>query len=135
MRIRDFQTKMRDVYGDVDRVRGVPATIAWIAEEVGELAQAVRKGTTAQQEHELGDVFAWLVSLANQLDIDLEEAVSRYSNGGAVALMDRETRFTGVGVGSLVRSRRRVHRKLPPDVGADVGLRLRARNDRVADSG
>jgi hypothetical protein len=55
--------------------------------------------------------------------------------GGAVALMDRETRFTGVGVGSLVRSRRRVHRKLPPDVGADVGLRLRARNDRVADSG
>ena len=54
---------------------------------------------------------------------------------GAVALMDRETRSTGVGVGSLVRSRRRVHRKLPPDVGADVGLRLRARNDRVADSG
>ena len=54
---------------------------------------------------------------------------------GAVALMDRETRSTGVGVGSLVRSRRRVHRKLPPDVGADVGLRRQVRNDRVADSG
>ena len=54
---------------------------------------------------------------------------------GAVALMDRETRSTGVGVGSLVRSRRRVHRKLPPDVGADVGLRRQVRSDRVADSG
>ena len=49
----------------------MPATVAWLAEEVGELAQAVRKGTRAEQEHEFADVLAWLASLANQMGIDL----------------------------------------------------------------
>ena len=53
-------------------------TVAWLCEEVGELAQAVRKGTDADKLHELGDVLAWLASLANQLDLSLEEAISRY---------------------------------------------------------
>ena len=69
---------MEDLYGPGDRERGVPATVAWLAEEVGELAQAVRKGTREQQLHEFGDVLAWLASLANQMDIDLEEAAQRY---------------------------------------------------------
>lgn len=69
---------MEDLYGQADRERGVPATVAWLAEEVGELAQAVRKGSPAQQLHEFGDVLAWLCSLANQMDIDLEEAAQRY---------------------------------------------------------
>ncbi|MFQ5557266.1 MAG: MazG nucleotide pyrophosphohydrolase domain-containing protein [Acidimicrobiales bacterium] len=58
---------MERLYGADDRERGVPATVAWLAEELGELAQAVRKGTHAEQLHELGDVLAWLASLANQL--------------------------------------------------------------------
>jgi NTP pyrophosphatase (non-canonical NTP hydrolase) len=53
--------------------------VAWLAEEVGELAQAVRKGTTDQQLHELGDVLAWVASLANQLGLSLEDAVHRYT--------------------------------------------------------
>ena len=61
-----------------DAERGVPATVAWLAEEVGELAQAVRKGNRNQQLHELGDVLAWLASLAHQLDLSLEEAAGRY---------------------------------------------------------
>lgn len=69
---------MEDLYGDADRARGVPATVAWLAEEVGELAQAVRKGHPDQQLHEFGDVLAWLASLANQMDIDLEVAAQRY---------------------------------------------------------
>lgn len=69
---------MEDLYGAADRERGVPSTVAWLAEEVGELAQAVRKGTKAQQLHEFGDVLAWLASLANQMDIDLTEAAQRY---------------------------------------------------------
>ena len=36
---------------------------------LGELAQAVRKGTSTEQLHELGDVLAWLASLANQLGL------------------------------------------------------------------
>ena len=52
--------------------------MAWLAEELGELAQAVRKGTREQQVHEFGDVLAWLASLANQMDIDLDDAMQRY---------------------------------------------------------
>ena len=48
------------------------------AKKLGELAQAVRKGTPEQQLWELGDVLAWLSSLANQLDLDLEAAAKRY---------------------------------------------------------
>ncbi len=78
MELAELQQLMDDLYGEPDRVRGVPATVAWLCEELGELAQAVRKGTPEQQLHELGDVLAWLASLANQLGLSLDEAVSRY---------------------------------------------------------
>ena len=78
MELSAFQDLMEDLYGAQDRERGRPATVAWLCEEVGELAQAVRKGTEAQQLHELGDVLAWLASLANQLDLSLEDAAQRY---------------------------------------------------------
>jgi NTP pyrophosphatase (non-canonical NTP hydrolase) len=76
-----LQDLMRDIYGRRDQARGVPATIAWLAEELGELAQAARKGTPDEQRHELGDVLAWLASLANQLDLALDDAVARYAEG------------------------------------------------------
>ena len=44
---------------------GGEATVAWLAEELGELAKAARKGTPDEQLHELGDVLAWLASLAD----------------------------------------------------------------------
>ncbi|MFZ4432816.1 MAG: MazG nucleotide pyrophosphohydrolase domain-containing protein [Microthrixaceae bacterium] len=78
MEIADFQQLMDDLYGEADRSRGIPSTIAWLCEETGELAQAVRKGTRADQLHELGDVLAWLASLANQLGLSLEDAARRY---------------------------------------------------------
>ena len=78
MEIAAFQSLMDDLYGDADRERGMPSTVAWLCEEVGELAQAVRKGTAEQQLHELGDVLAWLSSLANQLGLSLEDAAERY---------------------------------------------------------
>lgn len=78
MEIAAFQRLMDDLYGDADRTRGVPSTVAWLCEEMGELAQAVRKGTREEQLHELGDVLAWLASLAGQLDLSLEEAARRY---------------------------------------------------------
>ena len=72
---------MEATYGERDRGRGVPSTVAWLAEELGELAQAVRKGTREQQVHELADVLAWLASLGNQLGITFDEAVARYAHG------------------------------------------------------
>src|SRR6185295_19080480 len=71
--LAELQDLKARTYGEQDAARGVPATIAWITEEIGELAQAVRKGDRADQVHELGDVLAWLASLANQLGIALDE--------------------------------------------------------------
>jgi NTP pyrophosphatase (non-canonical NTP hydrolase) len=76
-----IQDVIHRTYGDRDAKRGVPSIIAWITEEVGELAQAVRKGTRVQQIHEIGDVMAWVASLANQLDIDLDDAMNRFADG------------------------------------------------------
>ena len=78
MDLTAFQQLMADTYGERDTARGIPATVAWLAEELGELAQAVRKGTPEQQLHELGDVLAWLASLADQLGLSLQDAADRY---------------------------------------------------------
>ncbi len=58
MDIGAFQERMAAIYGERDRERGTAATVAWLTEELGELAQAVRKGSAADQAHELGDVLA-----------------------------------------------------------------------------
>ncbi len=79
-----MQDLMETLYGEHDRARGVPATVAWLCEELGELAQAVRKGTREQQLHELGDVLAWLASLANQMDLSLDDAMARYRDNPPV---------------------------------------------------
>jgi NTP pyrophosphatase (non-canonical NTP hydrolase) len=81
MELGQLQQLMERTYGERDAERGIPATVAWLAEELGELAQAARKGTKAQQLHELSDVLAWVASLANQLGLSLDEAVSRYAEG------------------------------------------------------
>ena len=77
-RSQPFSSSWKSCTVPKDRERGVPATVAWLCEELGELAQAVRKGDDAARLHELGDVLAWLASLANQLGLSLEEAALRY---------------------------------------------------------
>jgi NTP pyrophosphatase (non-canonical NTP hydrolase) len=72
---------MARTYGDRDGARGLACTVAWLAEEVGELAKATRKGTVAERAHEIGDVLAWLASLANQLGLSLSDAAERYAHG------------------------------------------------------
>ncbi|HEX9681873.1 MAG TPA: MazG nucleotide pyrophosphohydrolase domain-containing protein [Acidimicrobiales bacterium] len=81
MDLAHLQDQIARTYGARDAARGVPATVAWLAEEVGELARATRKGTPAQQLHELGDVLAWTVSLAHQLGLSADDAVARYGQG------------------------------------------------------
>ena len=78
MDLNQLQNLMENLYGEDDRNRGLPSTVAWLCEEVGELAQAVRKGSRENQLHELADVLAWLASIANQLDLSLETAMERY---------------------------------------------------------
>jgi NTP pyrophosphatase (non-canonical NTP hydrolase) len=81
MDLASFQRLMASQYGARDSARGLEATVAWLTEELGELARAVRKGTRHEQVHEMGDVLAWLASLANQLGIDLDDAAARYASG------------------------------------------------------
>jgi NTP pyrophosphatase (non-canonical NTP hydrolase) len=66
------------MYGEKDGERRIPSTMTWLTEELGELAQAVRKESREQQLHELGDVVARIVSFANQLVLDLDDALTRF---------------------------------------------------------
>ena len=82
MTIRDFQRIIEDIYLAKDRDRGIPANIAWLVEELGELAQALRKGSTAEAEGEFADVLAWLCTLASIAGVDLEDVAGRkYAHG------------------------------------------------------
>ena len=81
MTFDEFQRLIEATFGERDRARGQAATVAWLAEEVGELAKAARKGTVDEQLHELGDVIAWVASLASQLGLSMTDALARYANG------------------------------------------------------
>ena len=81
MRIREAQQLIRKTYYEKDRSRGLYATFAWLVEEVGELANAILSGDRDNMEEEIADVLAWLLSVANLLGIDVEEAfIKKYSN-------------------------------------------------------
>lgn len=82
MELQAFQAHIEAVYGTRPGPQpGCPGHRGLVGRELGELAQAVRKGTLDQQHHELGDVLAWLASLANQLGLSFDEAVARYADG------------------------------------------------------
>ncbi len=82
MRIREFQQRIEEIYGDRDSARGVEGTFMWFAEEVGELSRALRDGTAAERSAEFADVLAWLTTLASMSGIDLEKAAQdKYGRG------------------------------------------------------
>lgn len=81
MNLTELQNVIEQTYGDRDRARGIAPTVAWLAEELGELAQAVRKGTTDEIAHEFSDVLAWVATLANQTGVDLAVVIDRYKSG------------------------------------------------------
>lgn len=73
--IRHFQKAIEKAYFHRDKGRGLDRTFIWFIEEVGELAKAIKKGDRENIIEEIADVFAWLVSIANLLKVDLVEAV------------------------------------------------------------
>jgi len=79
MHISEFQQLISEKYGKRDRQRGTPATFMWFIEEVGELATALANNDPDNKKDEFADVFAWLCTLANINDIDLEKACSKYT--------------------------------------------------------
>lgn len=72
--VKDAQRMIREEFYEKDSTRGLYATFTWFVEEVGELAEAIVKMDRRGIEEEVADVFAWLLSIANLLGVDLEEA-------------------------------------------------------------
>jgi NTP pyrophosphatase (non-canonical NTP hydrolase) len=79
MNISEFQRLISKKYEKRDRQRGTPATFMWFIEEVGELATALASNDQKNKEEEFADVFAWLCTLANINDVDLEKACEKYT--------------------------------------------------------
>jgi NTP pyrophosphatase (non-canonical NTP hydrolase) len=81
MDLTELQRQMTALYGARDAERGVDATFRWLTEEIGEVARALRKGDPRELELEFSDALAWLASLANLVDVDLDTAMARYADG------------------------------------------------------
>lgn len=82
MSVGRFQRLIEEIYGAKDGTRGTAGTYMWLAEEVGELSRALRRGSRAELEGEFADVFAWLVTLASMHGVDLETvARAKYGRG------------------------------------------------------
>jgi NTP pyrophosphatase (non-canonical NTP hydrolase) len=82
MTLAEFQTRIRDLYGAKDARRGVEGTFMWFMEEVGELSAALRSGPREDLALEFADVLAWLATLANIANIDLDAAIeAKYGAG------------------------------------------------------
>ncbi len=79
MHISEFQRMILEKYGKRDRERGTPATFMWFVEEVGELATSLASNDPVNKVEEFADVFAWLCTLANINDVDIEKACEKYT--------------------------------------------------------
>ena len=78
MDISALQQIVRDRYFKTDSARGIYHTALWFHEEVGELSAAIASGDIQNAKEELGDVLMWLLTLANLLDVDMEEVIKEY---------------------------------------------------------
>ena len=80
--LSDFQQLIREMYFSKDAARGIDGTFMWLVEEIGELAAALRDGTHQEKAAEFADVLAWLVTIANVAEVDLNKAVlDKYGSG------------------------------------------------------
>jgi len=81
LRIREFQELMRRLYFHRDINRGIEGTYDWLVDEVKELGQVLKSNDKETLENEFADVIAWLASLGNIINIDLEKAaLKKYDN-------------------------------------------------------
>ncbi len=72
MDLAELRERIRKKYYEIDRKSGSLFLLAVLFEEVGELAEAVRKGDRKSVEEELADVLFMVLSLANLFDVDIE---------------------------------------------------------------
>jgi NTP pyrophosphatase (non-canonical NTP hydrolase) len=80
MDISEFQRMMHQLYFHHDAKRGAEGTYQWLLQEVEELGEAIKGTDKRALEDEFADVLAWLASLANVLNINLEKAATAKYN-------------------------------------------------------
>jgi NTP pyrophosphatase (non-canonical NTP hydrolase) len=78
MEISALQKIIKERYYKTDSERGLYHTALWFHEEVGELSSAMASGDRQNAKEEFADVLMWLLTLANLMDIDMEEVVADY---------------------------------------------------------
>ena len=82
MKIAEFQDLIQKTYHRRDKKRGLDKNFLWFTEEVGELAEGVRKRDKKEIFEEAADVLAWLASICSLSGIDLEKAaLAMYGKG------------------------------------------------------
>ncbi len=82
MELRELQRLIREKYYEIDSKSGELFLLAVLFEEVGELAEAVRKRDLSSIREELTDVLFMVLSLANLFDLELEDTlVEKYIRG------------------------------------------------------
>lgn len=75
--IKEAQQYIKTQYFEKDSMRGLYSTFTWFIEEVGELAESLIKMNRDAIEEEIADVFAWLLSIANLVGVNLDEAFKK----------------------------------------------------------
>lgn len=78
MEISTLQQIVRERYFENDSKRGIYHTALWFHEEVGELSSAIASGNIDNAKEEFADVLMWLITMANILNVDMEEIVCTY---------------------------------------------------------
>jgi NTP pyrophosphatase (non-canonical NTP hydrolase) len=78
MEISALQQIVKDRYFKTDSARGIYHTAMWFHEEVGELSSAIANGDQQNAKEEFADVLMWLLTLANLMNVDVEEAITAY---------------------------------------------------------
>ena len=82
MTLSELQSLIEKMYSAKDRARGPAGTFLWLSEEIGELASAIaEKAPKPDLEAEFADVLAWLATLANVMDVDMDRAMAKYATG------------------------------------------------------
>jgi len=82
MTLAEFQDLIRRTYHERDARRGLDRDFLWFTEEVGELAEAVRRRDSARTREEVADVLAWLCTVASLSGVDVQEAaLAKYGRG------------------------------------------------------
>ena len=80
--LRELQELIERMYSSKDEARGIDGTFMWLMEEIGELAAALREGSSDELAAEFADVLAWLATIANVAGVDMQQAVlAKYGSG------------------------------------------------------